>query len=613
MCGINGIIGLKVMDGKASIASMNNCLTHRGPDASGVFSHENTHFGHTRLSILDLSSNANQPFYSEDNNYTLVYNGEVYNFEVLKTKYKISCSTTSDTEVLLKLFLLIGTEMFTELNGMFSLAIFNKKENSTVIARDRVGIKPLFIYQNKDGIAFSSELNALKCIPEIKDTLSINQKAITSFLHLGYIPAPNSIYQEITKFPCGSFATYRNGKLSTQPYWSPESKIKKDILSNEKQAIEQLDTLLNDSINLRLKADVPFGTFLSGGIDSSLVTAIAQAQTAEKINSFSIGFKEKSHNEAIYAKEIAAKIGTNHHEFIVDQKQALDLIPDMFSKYGEPYADSSAIPTMLVSKLARSEVKMTLSGDGGDELFHGYGFYNWAKRLNNPFISALRTPIASALNLGNNRLKRASEMFKFNPKNIKSHIFSQEQYYFSVAEINDLLLKPQFELINEINVDPTVERKLTAVEKQSLFDIKYYLQDELLVKVDVATMSKSLEDRVPMLDHRIIEFALNLHPRLKTKNGEQKHILKQVMYKYLPPSLFDRPKQGFSIPLSNWLKNDLRYLLTDYVNERIITKHGIVKWEQVKKILQRFEAGEDFLYTRIWSIVVLHNWLESNT
>ena len=617
MCGINGIIGLDVLDGKASMQSMNSYLSHRGPDASGIFSHEKTHLGHTRLSILDLSNNANQPLYSEDKNYAIVYNGEVYNFEELKEKHQITCSTTSDTEVLLKLFILKGTQMFTDLNGMFSIAIHNKKEKSTVIARDRIGIKPLFIYQDKEGIAFSSELNALKGIPEIKNKLNLNKKSITSFLHLGYIPAPNSIYEEITKFPSGCFATYHNGKLNTQQYWSPESKIKKEILSNENQAIDELDKLLNDSINIRLKADVPFGTFLSGGIDSSIVTAIAQAQSEEKINSFSIGFKEKSHNEAVYAKEIANKIGTNHHEFIVDQKQALELIPDMFSKYGEPYADSSAIPMMLVSKLARSEVKMTLSGDGGDELFHGYGFYNWAKRLNNPLVSALKKPISMALSLGDDRMKRASEMFKFSSSsssnNVKSHVFSQEQYYFSENEIKELVVNPQFDLIKEINQELNVDRKLTAVEKQSLFDIKYYLQDELLVKVDIASMSKSLEDRVPLLDHRIIEFALNLDPVLKIKNGEQKYILKQVLYKYMPPSLFDRPKQGFSIPLSNWLKNDLKHLIIDFANENIINKHGIVKWNNVKEILTRFESGENYLYTRIWAIIVLHNWLESNT
>lgn len=617
MCGINGLVNFR--SGNKLVEAMNERLHHRGPDASGVFSHNNTNLGHTRLSIIDLSSHANQPFLSDDENYAMVYNGEVYNYQEIKIKYDLNCRTSSDTEVILKAFIKVGPAIFDELNGMFAVAIYNKQTDELLIARDKIGIKPLFYYlsenKNSNSFAFASELNALKAVPEVAKNLTINHESVTAFLHLGYIPGPLSIYNQIQKFPSGSYAKFKKGKLEFHEYWNGAKKVKPTILSDEKEATLELDRLLNDSIRLRLQSDVPFGTFLSGGIDSSLVTAIAQKQNKkynnEKINSFSIGFQEKSKNEAEFAKAVADQIGTKHHEFIVKEQNAMDLLPSMFSAYGEPYADSSAIPTLLVSELARKEVKMTLSGDGGDELFHGYGFYNWAQRLNKPLVQTFKKPIASALKQGNNRMKRAAELFSFQKQELKSHIFSQEQYYFSIAEIQDLLVE-KVTLPTFINSEATVSRKLTAAEKQSLFDIQFYLKDELLVKVDVATMQNSLEDRVPLLDSRIVEFALNLDPSLKVKGKNQKYLLKKVLYNYLPASLFDRPKQGFSIPLLQWLKGDLKYLIEDHLNKPSVEAVGLVKWESVQAILSRFNHGETYLYTRIWSLIVLHQWMKSN-
>jgi len=619
MCGINGLINLNFLEGEQSIRKMNDKLQHRGPDADGVFSHKNVFLGHRRLSIIDLSTEANQPFKAtstESENFIMVYNGEVYNFEELKEKYHIECSTNSDTEVILKAFIKVGPAIFNELNGMFSLAIYNKEDQALYIARDRVGIKPLYVYQADSGIAFSSELNALKEVPEIKSKCTINKKAIASFLHLGYIPSPLSIYNEIQKFPSGSYGIYKDGQLNIKSYWSVSSKLSKQVQSNEKEALSTLDNLLNDSVKLRLKCDVPFGTFLSGGVDSSIITAIAQSTAKQagnqNINSFSIGFKEKSHNEAKFAKQVADKLGTNHHEFIVGEKEAMQLVPEMFSSYGEPYADSSAIPTMMVSKLAREKVKMTLSGDGGDELFHGYGFYSWAERLKNPLIKTFRKPIATCLSIGNDRMKRAANMFTYPKGQLQSHLFSQEQYYFTSSEIENLMGREYTTLPSELNEVLNSKRKLTPSEEQSLFDINYYLKDELLTKVDISTMHQSLETRVPLLDHNIVEFALNLDPALKTKNGEQKYLLKQLLYQYLPKEIFDRPKQGFSIPLASWLKNDLKHLITDHLNQNTIEEHGLVNWHGVQNLIQMFNQGENYLYTRIWSLIVLHQWMSNN-
>jgi asparagine synthase (glutamine-hydrolysing) len=615
MCGINGIINLNFLEGDTSIRKMNDELQHRGPDAEGVFNSSNIFLGHRRLSIIDLSTGANQPFIAKNHNgheFTMVYNGEVYNFEELREKHQLDCSTKSDTEVILKAFIKIGPAIFKELNGMFSLAIYNKHDNSVCIARDRLGIKPLFIFQANQGLAFSSELNGLKCIPEIKSQCSINKKAISSFLHLGYIPSPLSIYNEVQKFPSGSYGIYKDGKLITASYWSVKSKLTPEVLKDEKAAISKLDNLLNDSVKLRLKCDVPFGTFLSGGVDSSIVTAIAQKNSSQNINSFSIGFKEKSHNEALYAKQVADKLSTNHNEFIVSEKEAMKLIPDMFASYGEPYADSSAIPTMMVAKLAGQKVKMTLSGDGGDELFHGYGFYSWAARLQQPLIKTFRKPIAAVLKKGDQRMKRASNMFTYPKGEMQSHLFSQEQYLFTGQEIKELMEDKFSSFPTELNTATSNVRIFTPAEKQSLFDINYYLKDDLLTKVDIATMKQGLETRVPLLDHNIVEFALNLSPDLKTKNGEQKYILKQLLYQYLPKEIFDRPKQGFSIPLASWLKGDLNYLIKDYLNQTIIEQHDIVNWAGVQTLLNKFYKGEDYLYTRIWALIVLHQWLSNN-
>lgn len=615
MCGINGIVNLNFLDGDASIRKMNDNLQHRGPDAGGVYSHEKIFLGHRRLSIIDLSTEANQPFYAKDDNgcdYIMVYNGEVYNYEELREKYQLSCTTKSDTEVILKAFIKVGPAIFNELNGMFSIAIYNKQTQSLCIARDRIGIKPLFLYQTDTGLAFSSELNALKAVPEFKNKCTLNKKAISSFLHLGYVPSPMSIYNEVQKFPSGSYGIYQDGKLSIESFWSVKEKLTKKVLRDEKEALNRLDSLLNDSVKLRLKCDVPFGTFLSGGVDSSIVTAIAQKNATQNINSFSIGFKEKSHNEAEFAKQVADKLGTNHHEFIVSEKEAIQLVPEVLSSYGEPYADSSAIPTMMVAKLSRNEVKMTLSGDGGDELFHGYGFYSWAERLNNPLITAFRKPLAKALSLGDQRMKRASNMFTYPLGEKQSHLFSQEQYYFTSTEIKELMNNHYSELPPELNKLINSSRTLTATEQQSLFDISYYLKDDLLTKVDIATMKQSLETRVPLLDHNVVEFALNLSPELKTKNGEQKYLLKQLLYQYLPKEIFDRPKQGFSIPLASWLKNDLDYLIKDHLNQKVIEQHGVVNWQSVQSLLNKFAQGQDYLYTRVWALIVLHQWLSAN-
>ncbi len=606
MCGITGYISNNIT--KQELEDSVNELKHRGPNNQNTWMKNNVGLGHTRLSILDLSDNSNQPLVSHSERYIMIYNGEVYNYLELANKYKIKVKTNSDSEVLLELFNKLRFHFVEELNGMFAITIFDKQENELFLFRDRIGIKPLFYYFDKETFAFASEIKALLKFKCIKHDLKINKASSSQFLNLGYIAEPNTFFQNIYKFPSGSYASYKNSKLEIKSYWKVEDKITPQTIINFSEAKDQLNNLLLSSVENRMISDVPLGTFLSGGIDSSLVTALAQKISSKPIKTFSIGFKESKFNESKYAKRIANYLKTDHQEFIVSEDDVLELVDKYFNAYDEPFADSSGFPTMLISKLAKQQVSVILSGDGGDELFHGYGMYNWAERLNNPIIKTFRKPIGFALSKLDNKYKRAALLFQYSDiKRIKAHIFSQEQYYFSENELEDLLVVKTNSFLNE---EIICNRKLSASEEQSIFDIKHYLKDDLLVKVDSASMQSALEVRVPLLDHRIIEFALNLNHNLKINNGEQKYLLKQVLYDYLPKELFDRPKWGFSIPLEEWLKTKLHYLLDKYTSKEIIEKHNIVHYSRVQILKQQYLEGQTFLYNRIWLIIILHKNLE---
>ncbi len=617
MCGIAGFFSVSQRFSEPELQAMTDSLAHRGPNASGYFKDAIVGLGHRRLSVIDLSDNASQPMHSADKRYVMVYNGEVYNYREiateLKLKYKTNFRSASDSEAILEAYVQYGPEFVQKLNGMFAIVIYDKLKNELFICRDRLGIKPLYYYWDGTNFAFASELKALKKLTSVP--LEINELAISQFLHLGFIPAPNSIYKSIYKLEAGSMLQISKNGLDHQKFWSVKSKITRDVITNEKKALVLLSDLMMSSIQYQLKSDVPFGVFLSGGIDSSLVTAQACNLSNVKVNTFSIGFDENRFNESDYAKAIAKYLGTSHHEFIVHYSDAMNLIDDVFEAYDEPFGDSSAIPTMLVSKLAKQYVTVTLSGEGGDELFFGYGAYKWANRLNNIFLKTAREPISKVLASFNNRYRRASKLFEYSKcDNINSHIFSQEQYLFSNQELDALLEKKYNDAKSDIFSLAALsdKRSLRANEKQALFDIEYYLPYDLLTKVDRASMRYSLETRVPYLDHRIVEFALNLSPNLKHKNGVSKYLLKEILFQYVPESYFNRPKQGFAIPLEKWLKNELSFLIHDFLNEKIVSHYGVVKYEEVDRLKKMFHSGHDYLYNRIWLLIVLHKWLVKN-
>lgn len=608
MCGITGFVSKKY--GESDLIKMTNSLIHRGPDAEGFYFNDEkgVGLGHRRLSIIDLSSSANQPMKSNCGRYIMVYNGEIYNFNEIKKKIRdYEPKTNSDSEVILAAFDFWGIKFINELNGMFSICIYDKIEDKLYLIRDRVGIKPLYYFFNEKELIFASEL---KAINQILKNKKINYESVSAYLHLGYIPSSYTIYENIFKVKPGSYIEFSNNKIIEKSYWDIKDKIHPNTFKDFNSSKHKLKSLIQSSVKKRLISDVPIGTFLSGGTDSSLISAIAQEINGSPINTFSVGFEDAKYNESHHAKKVAKYIGTNHKEFILKEIDAMTELESIMENFDEPFADSSALPTLLVSKMAKKHVSVCLSGDGGDELFMGYGSYNWANRFSNPFIWRSRRHISWLLSQSNNeRKKRASLVFNSPSKNWKSHIFSQEQCFFCEKEINSLIDKSKFPIIDEINKIKPLNRKLNNSEKQAFFDLKNYLVDDLLVKVDRSSMYASLEARVPILDHNIIEYAVNIDRKLKSNKGVQKHILKEILYDYIPKEIMDRPKWGFSIPLDNWLKKDLNYLIIQFLSKSAINEIGVLNYSVVKDLIKRFENGENYLYNRLWCLIILQKLL----
>ncbi|XZF13811.1 asparagine synthase (glutamine-hydrolyzing) [Chitinophagaceae bacterium MMS25-I14] len=605
MCGIAGAFSKQGID-EVKMHGVTDVMQHRGPDSGGYYTSRSgkVFLGHRRLSIIDLSVTANQPMHSADGRYVMVYNGEVYNFNELRAKLPGKhWQTHSDTEVILELFVQYGPVSFSWLNGIFAFAIYDTLEDKLILCRDQLGIKPLFISRSENDLMFASELKAIATAQT-----GINKEAIPYFLHLGYIPQPMTIYTGIEKFPAGYFGILdiKNSHWHTEQYWSAADHYLANPVLDEQQALNIYKEKLFAAVNRQMISDVPLGTFLSGGIDSSLVSAVAANTSSRQVNTFSIGFEEAAFDESQYAQQVAEHLKTAHHLFRVKLDDVLELVPEFISVYDEPFADSSAFPTMLVSRLARQHVTVTLSGDGGDELFQGYGMYAWARRLNDPKVRALRKPLLWASQFMNERYQRAGKLFGYpSPSRIASHIFSQEQYFFSEQELYRMLIKPafHFDAINEL------PQKGQPQEKQAFWDLEHYLKDDLLVKVDRASMRYSLETRVPLLDMDIVEFALNVPMELKIREGYgTKYLMKKVLYEMVPREIFERPKRGFAIPLNKWLRHELKPLTDKYLNDELVRELGVVNPAYVQSLLQEYRNGTTYFYNRVWVLLVLHWW-----
>jgi len=619
MCGIVGLMSRNAVAAE-DLQRMTDRLRHRGPDAQSIHLSEDHRIGlgHTRLSIIDLSTAANQPFASADGRYVIVFNGEVYNFQAVRqeliTHHQKHFRTTSDTEVIVEAFSVWGAGMARKLEGMFALAILDQQQGKLFLLRDRLGKKPLYYYLSDRLFAFASEIKSLLTHPEVAANSKMNRAVVSTFAHLGYIPEPHTIYESIRKFPSGHYGEISSDfRLKVTSYWNIDEALERPLVRDG--AKEGLATLLDDAVQKRLISDVPLGAFLSGGTDSSLVTALAARHVSKRLKTFAIGFQESKYDESRYARAVAQHLNTDHTEYILSEQEAMGLLEAYVHHFDEPFADTSAIPTMLVSKLARKEVTVALTGDGGDELFHGYGSYAWANRLASLPWKMIRQPAGVALRTwGNSRLARIGKLLgPSTPGNIRSHIFSQEQYFFTQREEQDQLFKNKADFHPFRYSETTAAaQKMSAAERQALFDLHYYLKDDLLVKVDRASMYYGLECRCPLLDHRVVEYAFTLDETLKSRNGTTKWLLKELLREHLPANMVDRPKWGFSIPLIKWMKQDLRYLLDDHLDAKTIEEVGLFNVQYVQQLKTDFLKGKDFLYNRLWVIIVLHKWWKEN-
>jgi asparagine synthase (glutamine-hydrolysing) len=642
MCGFAGFLdkGLISYDPEAILSAMGDSISHRGPDDCGEWfdSAFNLGLSHRRLSVLDISLAGHQPMNSLSGRFVLVYNGEIYNHLELRKLLKQGSSSTkfkgnSDTETLLCCFETWGIEATVKcLRGMFAFSVWDNQKKSLVLVRDRAGEKPLYYGWQNNVFLFGSDLKALKQHP--KFNAEINRGSISLLLRHNCIPAPHSIYKDIFKLEPGNMLeiTLSSRKSKKWSYWSL-----KDVVSNPKfkgtadEAVSKLENLALDAVKSQMLSDVPIGAFLSGGVDSSAVASLMQSQSFNPIKTFSIGFNEQKYNEAEYAKKIAKHLGAEHTELYISSKDAMNVIPKLSELYSEPFSDSSQIPTFLLSELAKKDVTVSLSGDAGDELFCGYNRYMLTNRLWK-YISILPKHMRSSMAkvMMSIPIKKWDDVSAFIPGARNLHDFGGKIHKgASVLEsksIDELYLglvshfiNPESFVINGVepltsltskNKIKSIER-LNNVEKMMALDFLTYLPDDILTKVDRASMGVSLEARVPFLDHRIIEFAWSLPLSIKIRGGNSKWPLRHLLNKYVPKELIDRPKMGFSMPVDLWLRGPLRNWAEELLNEDRLSREGYFHSELVGKMWNEHILGKNNWQHQLWSILMFQAWLEN--
>lgn len=623
MCGIAGFCNLKG-DVRNNIERMNRRMNHRGPDSSGVWVSEDraVTLGHQRLSIVDLSESGSQPMESRSGRYVIAFNGEIYNYKKIADKLlkeeKTPCFRgSSDTEVLLEAMEAYGVENAVKMcKGMFAIALYDKKERVLFLIRDRVGEKPLYYgFTGEDVFAFCSEIGSLTKLDNFKNP--INTAVLDIYFTHGYIPAPYSIYQDIYKLEPGTIVSikqpFRKEDMRISSFWSMKEAAKKGqanlFTGSREEAAEELERLLKASIREQMIADVPVGAFLSAGIDSSTIVALMQSLNSKRVRSFTIGMSEESYNEAAAAKEIAKHLGTEHTELYITEQDAIGVIPKLSYMFGEPFADSSQIPTYLVSKMTREHVTVSLSGDGGDELFCGYTSYEsvsriWNKMKHIPY--ALRKP-CSELVLHSPLAKKPIYRTKGTLLGAKGPAGLYEISYetdpltkqISRTHVDCPYKYNQFEqnYLEEVN------------HNVMLMDMLMYHPDDILVKVDRAAMAVSLETRVPMLDKDVVEFAWTLPIAYKREGETGKLVLRDVLYKYVPREMMERPKKGFSIPIDRWLlKPELREWAESLIDRKTLERQGMLNPDVVWKMWGDFTENGVWRI-QIWFILMFQEWI----
>ena len=629
MCGITGIIisSEEAANYFSAIKSATIALHHRGPDSYGSFANFNALLGHTRLSIIDTSHASDQPFYSADGRFVIVYNGEIFNFKELREnliKKGVPFQTGGDTEVLLQLYINEGDKFLDKINGFFAFAIYDNLQKSLFIARDRFGIKPLFYFWDGDKFIFASEMNALLKYPIEK---KIDAVSLIEYLQLNYVPSPHTMLEGVKKFPAGHFAKiiHNSSALSfTKFYKEPYFEGCENKNISYDSSVKTFYNLLEDSVQKRLLADVPVGTFLSGGLDSSAITAMASLHKKD-IMSFSIGYKEEPlFDETYYAELVSKKLGTNHHTFRLDNNDLFNELHNILDSFGEPFGDSSAIPMYILSGKARQHVKVCLSGDGGDELMGGYNKHLAEYKLRN---SSYFGPLAKSVSplfklLPNSRNTALGNKIRQIIRFSEGAKLSRADRYWQWASIAnaDKAIR-LLNIKNENLKEKFTERKkthLSTLDKSfnSLLytDVNLVLQNDMLVKADLMSMANSLEVRVPFLDYRLVDFLFSLPLESKIGNGQQKRILRDAVSGLLPKEVIERKKQGFEVPLLKWFKAELRSSIESlWLNDAYIENQGIFDVREIKELKkQLYSSSPQEAVAQIWGLIVFQHWYKRN-
>lgn len=651
MCGFTGYLSSGQIDkfnNSKIIREMTNSLYHRGPDSEGFWSDssDGITLGFRRLAILDTSSNGNQPMHSSNGQYVLVFNGEIYNHLDLRKEIEVFYSgkkvwfSGSDTETILSGFEIWGIkETIQKCIGMFGFAVWCKKRKILTLGRDRLGEKPLYYgwQQSNQGklFFFGSELKSFKKHPQFIG--EINRGALSSFIRYSYIPAPSSIYEDIFKLLPGNIleVSLDEPKPIIKKYWAAEdiaiNTEDKLNFSNDQEAMDSLETILMNSVNKQMIADVPIGAFLSGGIDSSLIVSLMQAQSNQKVKTFTIGFNNDAYNEATHAKAVAKYLNTDHSELYIDSDDLLKVIPILAKLYDEPFGDSSQIPTYLISQFAKENVTVSLSGDGGDELFCGYNRYQITNQYW-PKLKAVPSFLKNIISRG---------ILKVSPSKIDTlyNLFIKNQRYSNFGEkvhkgsrvlasqdISSLyrgLTSTCFDpnsivhggIESNIFLDASANhlKDLDDLSLMMALDLLTYLPDDILTKVDRAAMGVSLETRVPFLDHKVVEFALRLPLKYKLRNNQTKWLARQVLYKFVPMELIERPKSGFAIPIGSWLKSSLKDWAENLLDEKTMRDQGLLNVDSIRERWTQHLAGTHNWEHFLWNILMFQSWLkESN-
>jgi asparagine synthase (glutamine-hydrolysing) len=648
MCGIAGLLRSGGGDESAlagCAGRMADTLAHRGPDADGIWTNAavGVAFGHRRLSILDISEAGSQPMRSDCGRFTVTFNGEIYNHLDIRTELEAhgTCPNWrghSDTETLLYAVKQWGVAgALRHFVGMFAFALWDEQKRTMTLCRDRFGEKPLFYGWCGRDLVFGSELKALAVHPDWSP--SLNRTALTAFMRYCYVPAPSTIWRGINKLPSASFVTFAADTLpgtmpETMSYWSLRTQLvaaPSIRISDEVEATEELQRLLSVAIKRQCLSDVPLGAFLSGGIDSSAIVALMQAQVTLPVRTFTIGFSEGAFNEAIDARKIAAHLGTSHTELHVDPESAMDVIPRLARMYDEPFADSSQIPTHLVAALARKHVTVALSGDAGDELFGGYNRHVWGGQLNSRF-GGMPAPLRRMLSALLNAIspEPAGSLARLTQPLLPSRLHVRragDQVAKLARIIGSTSFDDMYQLLCSIDSDPSqtvlqgeeganwstdemskVTDPLDPLDRMTLADSLSYLTDDILQKVDRAAMAVSLETRVPFLDKDVVEFAARVPPGMKVRQGRGKWLVRQVLYKHVPAVLIDRPKTGFSIPLDDWLRGSLKSWAGDLLSMDRLQRQGLFNAKRVERRLGEHMSGRRNHGYWLWNVLMAQAW-----